>query len=99
MWKHVVCNPNNDHFYDLVLCSADEHLTSYAEFTVQKLSARNPDPTRRTLCLTETCLVERDPATYNVVTCKPLCDVRLICAITTVYRLLNTVGLFKKYLK
>ena len=27
------------------------------------------------MCLTETCLVERDPATYNVVTCKPLCDV------------------------
>lgn len=55
--------------------STDEALTSYAEFTVQKISARHSDPVRRTMCLTETCLVERDPATYNVVTSKPLCDV------------------------
>ncbi|XP_013389487.1 dnaJ homolog subfamily C member 13, partial [Lingula anatina] len=55
--------------------STDEALTSYAEFSVYKLTPRNPDPIRRTLCLTETCLVERDPATYNVVTAKPLCDV------------------------
>jgi len=39
------------------------------------VSPRSSDQVRRTLCLTETCLVERDPATYNVVTCKPLCDV------------------------
>lgn len=55
--------------------STDEALTSYAEFTVQKISPRHSDPVRRTMCLTETCLVERDPATYNVVTSKPLCDV------------------------
>lgn len=55
--------------------SNDESLTSYAEFIVQKISPRTSDPIRRTLCLTETCLVERDPATYNVVTCKPLCDI------------------------
>ncbi|XP_064647249.1 dnaJ homolog subfamily C member 13-like isoform X1 [Lineus longissimus] len=55
--------------------STDEALTSYAEFIVQKVESRNVDPVRRTLCLTETCLVERDPSTYNVVTCKPLCDV------------------------
>ncbi|KAL3854398.1 hypothetical protein ACJMK2_013668 [Sinanodonta woodiana] len=55
--------------------STDEALTSYAEFTVQKVSPRHPDNVRRTLCLTETCLVERDPATYNVTTVKPLCDV------------------------
>ncbi|WAR09956.1 DJC13-like protein [Mya arenaria] len=55
--------------------STDEALTSYAEFTVQKVSPRHSDAVRRTLCLTETCLVERDPATYNVTTCKPLCDV------------------------
>ena len=55
--------------------STDEALTSYAEFTVQKVSPRHMDHVRRTLCLTETCLVERDPATYNVTTCKPLCDV------------------------
>ncbi|KAI0215552.1 hypothetical protein LSAT2_032400 [Lamellibrachia satsuma] len=53
----------------------DDSLTSCAEFTVQKISQRMPEPVRRTLCLTETCLVERDPATYNVVTCKPLCDI------------------------
>ena len=55
--------------------STDEALTSYAEFTVQKISVRHPDTVRRTLCLTEMCLVERDPATYNVVTAKPFCDV------------------------
>lgn len=57
--------------------STDEALTSYAEFIVQKVESRNVDPVRRTLCLTETCLVERDPSTYNVVTCKPLCDVSI----------------------
>ncbi|ESP01914.1 hypothetical protein LOTGIDRAFT_238096, partial [Lottia gigantea] len=55
--------------------SSDEALTSYSEFTVQKISRRHTDTVRRTLCLTETCLVERDPATYSVVTVKPLCDV------------------------
>lgn len=59
----------------LALISSDEALTSCAEFTVQKISPRTQDPVRRSLCLTETCLVERDPATYNIVTCKPLCDV------------------------
>ncbi|KAK7507621.1 hypothetical protein BaRGS_00001556 [Batillaria attramentaria] len=55
--------------------STDEALTSYAEFTVQKISVRHSDTVRRTLCLTEMCLVERDPATYNVVTAKPFCDI------------------------
>ncbi|KAK2150998.1 hypothetical protein LSH36_380g05005 [Paralvinella palmiformis] len=55
--------------------STDEALTSHAEFTVQKISPRHVDSVRRTLCLTETCLVERDPATYNVANCKPLCDI------------------------
>lgn len=55
--------------------STDESLTSYTEFTVQKISPRHTDSVRRTLCLSETCMIERDPATYNVVTCKPLCDV------------------------
>jgi DNAJ protein RME-8 N-terminal len=61
----------------LLLISSDESLTSCAEFIVQKLSPRTSDPVRRTLCLTETCLVERDPATYSVVSCKPLCDVSI----------------------
>ncbi|ESO09053.1 hypothetical protein HELRODRAFT_156562 [Helobdella robusta] len=55
--------------------STDEALTSCAEFTVQKKTLRVEGATRRTLCLTETCLVERDPATYNIITCKPLCDI------------------------
>lgn len=55
--------------------STDEAVTSYCEFTVQKVSPRHQDSVRRTLCLTETCLVERDPATYNICTCKPLCDI------------------------
>ena len=59
----------------ICLFSDDEALTSYVEFTVQKISPRHQDPMRRTLCLTETCLVERDPATYNIATVKPLCDV------------------------
>ncbi|KAK3083199.1 hypothetical protein FSP39_016526 [Pinctada imbricata] len=55
--------------------STDEAMTSYAEFMVQKISPRHTDHVRRTLCLTESCLVERDPATYNAVTSKPLCDI------------------------
>ncbi|XP_072047448.1 dnaJ homolog subfamily C member 13-like isoform X2 [Amphiura filiformis] len=55
--------------------STDEALTSIAEFSVQKYSNRHLDPTRRVLCLTETCIVERDPASYSVVTIQPLCDV------------------------
>ncbi|KAL8616890.1 hypothetical protein ACOMHN_041809 [Nucella lapillus] len=55
--------------------SSDEALTSYAEFAVQKISPQHPDTVRRTLCLTEMCLVERDPATYSVITAKPFCDI------------------------
>ena len=71
--------------------SSDESLTSCAEFVIQKLSSRSADPIRRTLCLTETCLVERDPATYSVVTCKPLCDVRIILSPQTRIRKKITV--------
>ncbi len=74
----MTCSSNVMYMYDVVnvcLCSSDEAITSYAEFTVQKVTGRHLDPVRRTLCLTETCLVERDPASYAVVTCKPLCDV------------------------
>lgn len=31
---------------------------------------------KRVLALTEACLVERDPATYNIATLKPLGEVR-----------------------
>ncbi|KAJ1346448.1 hypothetical protein KIN20_001228, partial [Parelaphostrongylus tenuis] len=65
----------------LGLCSHDDQITSYAEFKVQKFGKRREEPVRRLLCLTETCLVERDPATYSVVCATPLeqvvCLVRL----------------------
>ena len=41
-------------------------------YTVQKLSQRRDEPVRRLLCLTEATLVERDPATYNLITLRPL---------------------------
>ena len=55
--------------------SSDEALTSLAEFTVYKISERHEEPLRRLLCLTENCIVERDPASYSVCTLKPLSDV------------------------
>nr|XP_014352446.1 PREDICTED: dnaJ homolog subfamily C member 13 [Latimeria chalumnae] len=60
--------------------SNDESITSLAEFVVQKITPRHSEPVKRTLALTETCLVERDSATYNVVTLKPLGEVfALVC--------------------
>ena len=53
--------------------SDDEFITSISEFTVQKLSSRRLEPVRRTLCLTEATLLERDPSTYNIITLKPTC--------------------------
>lgn len=52
--------------------ASDEHLTSFAEFIVYKHSSRHMEHVRRILCLTETCLIERDPATYHICTLKPL---------------------------
>ncbi|XP_061777667.1 dnaJ homolog subfamily C member 13-like isoform X1 [Nerophis ophidion] len=60
--------------------SSDESITSLAEFVVQKITPRHPEPVKRILALTETCLVERDPASYNIVTVKPFEEVfALIC--------------------
>ncbi|XP_058409068.1 dnaJ homolog subfamily C member 13 isoform X1 [Diceros bicornis minor] len=60
--------------------STDESITSLAEFVVQKISPRHSEPVKRVLALTETCLVERDPATYNIATLKPLGEVfALVC--------------------
>uniref|UniRef100_A0AAR2LFU3 J domain-containing protein n=1 Tax=Pygocentrus nattereri TaxID=42514 RepID=A0AAR2LFU3_PYGNA len=59
---------------------SDESITSLAEFVVQKISPRHAEPVKRILALTETCLVERDPASYNIVTIKPFGEVfALIC--------------------
>ncbi|UYV62596.1 DNAJC13 [Cordylochernes scorpioides] len=55
--------------------SSDECLTSICEFTVHKLSRRHEDPTKRLLCLTESCLLERNPATYAITTLKPLSEI------------------------
>ncbi|CAM4760310.1 unnamed protein product [Rotaria magnacalcarata] len=55
--------------------SSDEHLTSFAEFLVYKHSSRHVDHVRRILCITETCLIERDPATYHICTLKPLTEI------------------------
>ncbi|KAI4900907.1 hypothetical protein NFI96_029726 [Prochilodus magdalenae] len=57
--------------------SSDESITSLAEFVVQKISPRHAEPVKRILALTETCLVERDPASYNIVTLKPFGEVRV----------------------
>ncbi|KAF7993906.1 hypothetical protein HCN44_011175 [Aphidius gifuensis] len=55
--------------------SGDEYITSISEFTVHKISTRHSEPQRRTLCLSDTCLLERDPQTYNICTLRPLSDV------------------------
>ena len=55
--------------------SGDEHITSVSEFTVHKNSSRHSEPQRRTLCLSDTCLLERDPQTYSICTLRPLSDV------------------------
>jgi DnaJ family protein C protein 13 len=54
---------------------SDVHITSISEFLVYKQSHRHEDPVRRSLCLTETCLLERDPATYSIVSLRPLSQV------------------------
>ena len=64
--------------------SSDVHVTSISEFTVYKQSERRvmsidgaqPEQVRRTLCLTESCLIERDPATYSIVSLHPLTTIR-----------------------
>ncbi|XP_058231751.1 dnaJ homolog subfamily C member 13-like isoform X4 [Hemibagrus wyckioides] len=59
---------------------SDESITSLAEFVVQKISPRHAEPVKRILALTETSLVERDLASYNIVTIKPFGEVfALIC--------------------
>ncbi|XP_065167125.1 dnaJ homolog subfamily C member 13 isoform X2 [Atheta coriaria] len=53
--------------------SGDEHQTSVSEFQVYKIhKPRHAEPLRRTLCLSETCILERDPQTYNICTLRPL---------------------------
>ena len=56
--------------------SNDESIKSLYEFNVQKISQRNDyEPIKRILALTDTCLVERDPSTYSLITVKPLNEI------------------------
>ncbi|GIY69132.1 dnaJ homolog subfamily C member 13 [Caerostris extrusa] len=50
----------------------DEAITSVSDFIVHKESRRYSEPVKRILGLTETCLIERDPQTYSIVTIRPL---------------------------
>ncbi|KAJ8925386.1 hypothetical protein NQ315_009217 [Exocentrus adspersus] len=53
--------------------SDDEFVTSVSEFAVYKIhKARHSEPVRRTLCLSEYCILERDPQTYSICTLQPL---------------------------
>eukprot|EP00051_Salpingoeca_urceolata_P002050 m.46532 g.46532 ORF g.46532 m.46532 type:complete len:2282 (+) comp11866_c0_seq1:73-6918(+) len=52
--------------------STDVAVTSVQEFAVSKVSPRHADPEPRLFCLSELCVVERDPQTYHVVTVRPL---------------------------
>jgi DnaJ family protein C protein 13 len=61
-------NLNQAVFERLGNYSSDEHLTSLIEFPVHKITPRHPDAVRRLLCLSETCLLERDPDTYRYMT-------------------------------
>ena len=56
--------------------STDEHITTVSEFTVNKVNTlRHNDVQRRLLCISETCIIERDPQTYSIVTLRPLSSV------------------------
>ncbi|KAK6624832.1 hypothetical protein RUM44_011696 [Polyplax serrata] len=55
--------------------SGDEHVTSITEFIVHKISHRHQDAQRRILCLSESCILERDPQTYSICTLRPLSDI------------------------
>jgi DnaJ family protein C protein 13 len=70
--------------------SDDEHLTSVSEFPVYKVhKARHAEPMRRTLCLSETCILERDPQTYSICTLRPLSDIFALIRDTSNPQLFN----------
>ncbi|XP_059475793.1 dnaJ homolog subfamily C member 13 [Neocloeon triangulifer] len=52
--------------------SGDDSLTPIGEYTVMKTSPRHSEPVRRVLCLSEQCLIDRDPQTYQVCSIAPL---------------------------
>ncbi|KAK2708868.1 hypothetical protein QYM36_014482, partial [Artemia franciscana] len=52
--------------------SNDKDQTSMVEFLVHKITPNSPEAVRKLLCITESCLIERDPSTYFVCTLRPL---------------------------
>jgi DnaJ family protein C protein 13 len=57
----------------------DVAITSLNEFTVNKISVRhNNQPVQRIFATSETCVLERDPATYSVICARPLADVSVL---------------------
>lgn len=59
--------------------SNDVSITSLSEFTVNKLSPRHGNqPVQRIFATSETCIIERDPATYSVITVRALADVNVL---------------------
>uniref|UniRef100_A0A0N4Z1M3 J domain-containing protein n=1 Tax=Parastrongyloides trichosuri TaxID=131310 RepID=A0A0N4Z1M3_PARTI len=63
----------------LGMCSSDDKITSFVEFKVQKFSQRHETCIRRILCLSESCLIERDPTTYFPICARPLKNI--VCLI------------------
>lgn len=53
----------------------DESITSLTEFRVNKVTPRSQDPVNRIFSLSETCIVERDPATYQICSLQPLSNI------------------------
>jgi DnaJ family protein C protein 13 len=51
--------------------------------------ARHAEPMRRTLCLSETCILERDPQTYSICTLRPLSDIFALIRDTSNPQLFN----------
>lgn len=56
-------------------CRDIESVTSLVEFIVLKHHSRHHDPIKRILCISERCIVERDPATYAICTLRPLNEI------------------------
>lgn len=72
--------------------SSNEHIKSVSEFRVHKKSTRHTELQRRALSLSDTCLIKRDPKTYNNYTLRPLFDIFALVEITIIhnYLLYNT---------
>ena len=59
--------------------SNDISITSLNEFTVNKISPRhNMNPVARIFATSETCVLERDPSTYAIVTARALTDIYVL---------------------